>query len=228
MRRMLSLAQEWKVLDRVPRVRMSAVLILETGLRVGEAVGLEWPDVHLLPRDHAKLHPDSEGEIKERQAELSLSESTAVMLRARKATSQSSGVSPVEIPESPIPGTSLDHRHADVRTALKLPKEFVLHSLRHTMLSHLGEAGADVFSIMRIAGHSSATVSRRYVRPTPEGLERAFERLQELNLAKFEVAEAETRAEAVGSSVVPANSLTPKKRRPIKSSQVVDFTKKGP
>ena len=31
---------------------------------------------------------------------------------------------------------------------------------------------------MRIAGHSSIVVSQRYVHPTPEAVERAFERLQ--------------------------------------------------
>lgn len=64
---------------------------------------------------------------------------------------------------------------------MKLPKEFVIHSLRHTMLTRLGEAGVDAFTIMRIAGHSSITISQRYVHPSPEALERAFERLEALN-----------------------------------------------
>jgi hypothetical protein len=51
------------------------------------------------------------------------------------------------------------------------------------MLTRLGEAGADSFTIKRIAGHSSVTVSERYVHPTPEGLERAFEKLERLNEA---------------------------------------------
>ena len=41
---------------------------------------------------------------------------------------------------------------------------------------------------MRIAGHSSVTVSQRYVHPTPESLERAFKRLENLNAQKFEAA----------------------------------------
>lgn len=46
------------------------------------------------------------------------------------------------------------------------------------MLTRLGESGVDAFTIMRIAGHSSFTVSQRYIHPTPEAVERAFERLQ--------------------------------------------------
>lgn len=49
------------------------------------------------------------------------------------------------------------------------------------MLTRLGESGADAFTIMRIAGHSSVTISLRYVHPSPESLERAFERLDAMN-----------------------------------------------
>jgi integrase len=73
---------------------------------------------------------------------------------------------------------SLDHDHAELREALKLPKGFVIHSLWHTALSRLGEAGASAFEIMKIAGHSSAIISQRYVHPSPEAIERTFERLE--------------------------------------------------
>ena len=58
--------------------------------------------------------------------------------------------------------TSLNHRHS---TELKLERDFVLHSLRHTMLTRLGEAGVDAFTIMGIAEDSSVTVSQKYVHP---------------------------------------------------------------
>ena len=34
---------------------------------------------------------------------------------------------------------------------------------------------------MKIAGHSSVTVSQKYVHPSPEAIERAFERLETMN-----------------------------------------------
>jgi hypothetical protein len=49
------------------------------------------------------------------------------------------------------------------------------------MLTRFGESGADAFSIMKIAGHSSVTVSHRYVHPSPEFLERTFERFNAMN-----------------------------------------------
>jgi hypothetical protein len=45
-------------------------------------------------------------------------------------------------------------------------KDFVLHSLRHTMLTR-GEAGAESFTIMQIVGHGSVTIPRRWVHSNP-------------------------------------------------------------
>jgi integrase len=84
LRRALRLAHEWRVLDRLPRIRLlpgeknrefvlsreqesnylnaapqplrdAALQILDTGLRVGEAVGLRWDDIHLDPAGEGKL-----------------------------------------------------------------------------------------------------------------------------------------------------------------------------
>jgi hypothetical protein len=81
--------------------------------------------------------------------------------------------------------TSINHLHKDVTAPKEGGKrkpifsaDFVMHSLRHTMLTRLGESGVDAFTIMRIAGHSSIVVSQRYIHPTPETVECAFERLQ--------------------------------------------------
>ena len=81
--------------------------------------------------------------------------------------------------------TSINHLHRDVsapkidgkRQPIFSP-DFVMHSLRHTMLTRLGESGVDALTIMRIAGYSSIVVSQRYIHPTPEAVEHAFERLQ--------------------------------------------------
>jgi len=62
--------------------------------------------------------------------------------------------------------------------------ERLLHSLRHTYGTRLGEGRADAFTIMKLMDHSSVTVSQRYVHPSPETLEGAVDRLQALNLKK--------------------------------------------
>lgn len=258
LRRLLRLAQEWKVLDRVPRIRLLrgernrefvlthalepkyleaapqplkdlAILILETGVRPGEAANLPWADVYLQPAVRAKFGYIAirRGKSKNAKRNLSLTARAAEMLKARKAEVKSSWVFPGDSPDDAILVTSVDHQHEKVRDTLKLPAEFVVNSLRHTMLTRLGEAGADAFTIMRIAGHSSVTVSQRYVHPTPEGMERAFERLENLNAVKFEQAAAEAK-EAVGGSRVPQEITKVKICRRQKCSQVVEIQREGP
>jgi site-specific recombinase XerD len=102
------------------------------------------------------------------------------MLINRSLESKSAFVFAVEHVK-PFLITSLCHQHNKVRTSLNLSTDFVVHSLRHTMLTRLGEAGTDVFTIKQIAGHSSVKVSEKYVHPIPEGLERVFERLEVFN-----------------------------------------------
>ena len=82
------------------------------------------------------------------------------------------------------------------------------------MLTRLGEAGADAFTIMKIAGHSSVTVPQRYVRPTPEGMDRAFDRLESLNAEKFEQAELEAKGEGDQAPKFPGFPPHPKRAVP--------------
>jgi integrase len=88
--------------------------------------------------------------------------------------------SQMRLPSGHLSIYTLEGQHSRVRKAQEIC-ECVLHSFRHTLGTRLGEAGADTFTIMRIMGHSTVTVSQKYVHPTPEALERAFERLEALN-----------------------------------------------
>ena len=56
-------------------------------------------------------------------------------------------------------------------------REFVLYSLRHTLLIRLGESGCDAWTLARIAGHRSITISARYVHPSENAVLDAVERL---------------------------------------------------
>ena len=56
-------------------------------------------------------------------------------------------------------------------------RPFVLYSLRHTFLTRLGDSGCDVWTLARIAGHSSITVSMRYVHSSEDAALDAMARL---------------------------------------------------
>jgi integrase len=211
LRRALRLAHEWKVIDRLPKIRLLqgertrefvlsreqepvylkaapeplkdlALLMLDTGLRDGEALALKWPDVHLRPAPTAKFGylQVHKGKSPKARRTVSLTARVRSMLAARSKKSSSEFAFPGR-KGKPILVTSLDHQHAKVRELLKMPEDFVVHSLRHTMLTRLGLLGVDAFTIMKIAGHSSITISQRYVHPSPESVERAFEKLEVSN-----------------------------------------------
>jgi integrase len=215
LRRMLRLAHEWKEIQRVPRIRLLsgervrdfvlsrkqeeiylaacrqplhdiAVLMLETGLRIGETINLEWTDIILEPVNGARFGflRVREGKSKNARRVIPLTDRASAMLSSRRESGSSRFVF-ANREGNPYVGTSLNHLHRDVcapkvegKRRPIFPADFVLHSLRHTMLTRLGESGVDAFTIMRIAGHSSIVVSQRYIHPTPEAVERAFERLQ--------------------------------------------------
>jgi len=215
LRRMLRLARKWKAITAVPDVELMtgernrefvlsrteeetylnacpqplqdiAVLMLETGLRIGEALRLSWEDIVMKPVNGARFGflRVREGKSKNARRIIPLSDRAAFMLNERESARTSEYVFANREGQVYL-GTSMNHLHRDVAAPIVDKKrkpifhpDFVLHSLRHTMLTRLGESGVDAFTIMRIAGHSSITVSQRYIHPTPEAVERAFERLQ--------------------------------------------------
>jgi integrase len=124
LRRLLRLAQEWKIIDRVPRIRMLkgerlrefvlshkdeptyletcpqplkavALLILDTGVRPGEACNLGWSEVHLEPAINARfgyIHITG-GKSRYAKRNLSLTSRAGEMLRTRKAVANSNWAS---------------------------------------------------------------------------------------------------------------------------------------
>lgn len=212
LRRALRLAYKWKIIARLPQIQLLqgerernfvliqaqeavylgaavqplhdvALLLLDTGLRVSEALNLQRPSVHLQPTPGAQFGylRVEDGKSKNARRNVPLTARVTAMLKVRQADAQLSWVFASEKTGGPWVPTSINHQHERLRGALKLPKDFVIHSFRHTCLTRLGESGADAFTIMRIAGHSSVTVSQRYVHPSPETVERAFERLERMN-----------------------------------------------
>lgn len=66
------------------------------------------------------------------------------------------------------------HRNA-IRVSGVRP--FVMYALRHTFLTRLGEAGCDAWTLARIAGHTSISMSARYVHPSEDAVMNVFSRL---------------------------------------------------
>ncbi len=152
-------------------------------MRLGEVLALRWEDVKLKPVGDARrgyVHVAS-GKSQNATRNIPLSEPARALLESLQEHSKGEYVFTKDDGITPLSRITLGHQHIRVRKLLKHPADFVIHSFRHTMLTRMGERGVDVFTIMKLAGHSSVSVSQRYVHPTPETLEMAFDKLEQGN-----------------------------------------------
>lgn len=70
---------------------------------------------------------------------------------------------------------AIEKASARAKESNKKPiKHFQPYVLRHTALTQLAQAGCDAFTLARIAGHSSITITQRYIHPQADAIERAF------------------------------------------------------
>ena len=136
---------------------------------------------------------------------LSLTERVQSMLRGRVERNDSNCIFFNENGDGPYRISSLDHQNKRLRKQLQLPEDAVIHSLRHTRLTRLGESGAEEFAIMKMAGYSSVTVSERYTHPSSESVERTFSKLQEFSAGAIKqrpATMADSRPRVLETSVV--------------------------
>ncbi|HEY6291806.1 MAG TPA: site-specific integrase [Terriglobia bacterium] len=212
LRKALRLAQEWRIINRVPRIRMlpgertrefvlsreqermylefapqplrdATILMLDAPLRVGELLALEWRDVALsaapgAPHGFLSIR---RGKTANARRFIPLTGRAHAILESRQAKTVSAFVFTDGSGIEPLSRFTLRDQHTKMRQTLKLPADAVIHSFRHTACTRLGEAGADAFAIMRLAGHSTVTVSQKYVHPSAEALGLAIQRLEAMN-----------------------------------------------
>jgi integrase len=153
-----------------------ATIILDEGFRPSEVFALRWSHV-FFNDDGTGLVQVTEGKSKAAHRMLPMTPRVYELLQGRH---ESCGRPTEEwiFPSSSECGhfngdTAKDqHRKALTDSGVKA---FVPYTLRHTALTNLGEkAGGDVFVLARIAGHSSITVTQRYIHPQAEAINRVF------------------------------------------------------
>ena len=175
----LAREREREYLDACPEfLRNWVTLAVETGMRRKELQSSKWADVHFEPIGKARcgnVHVcGTKSENSKPNLPLTATAQMVLLRQRQRQLSQCEYVFTMEDPTKPASVSAVNHCHERVREVLGLPREFVLHSLRHTFGTRLGATGTDVFTIQRLMGHSSITVSQRYVHPTPEIMENAI------------------------------------------------------
>ncbi len=147
------------------RDRAILELLYATGLRVGELVSLDWPEVDLSGQVLRVLGKGG----KERM--VPFGRAAAAALSAWLADWEEVRGEAVIEEDEPV---FLNHRggrltERSVRRRLDRHVESAAvaagvhpHTLRHTFATHLLEAGADLRSIQELLGHSSLSTTQRY------------------------------------------------------------------
>ena len=162
---------------REPLASIGAVLV-DTGLRPEECYRLVWDSITWSNGRNGTLLV-THGKTKAARRVIPVTPSVRAVLEKRweAAGKPLEGwVWPAPTQSGHVEPSSLKKQH---RRALRIAgvREFVLYSLRHTFLTRLGESGCDAWTLARIAGHSSITISARYVHPSENAVLAAVERL---------------------------------------------------
>ncbi|MCP3963163.1 MAG: tyrosine recombinase XerC [bacterium] len=162
------------------RDRAVLEVLYAAGLRVGELVGLDWPDVDLGARVLRVLGKGG----KERMVPFGAPATEALEvwrrdwpeLRVRHRPAEDDEDEPVFLSQR---GVRLSDRSVrrmiDRRAAAAgIPAGVHPHTLRHTFATHLLEEGADLRTIQELLGHSSLATTQRYTHVEIERMLRIY------------------------------------------------------
>jgi integrase/recombinase XerC len=162
-----------------PRDRAIAVLLVNTGLRIGECAALDVDDVAVSARKGRVVVREGKGDA---YREVALNAETRDALDAwtpaRRKQLQGSTERALFVSRK---GARLTTRALDlVIRALATEADLALsaHTLRHTCLTRLVRDGADVVLVAEIAGHRRLETTRRYSLPSQADRQAAMERLK--------------------------------------------------
>lgn len=139
------------------------VLAIQTGLRRGELLSLEWSDVNLEQKFISVRGANAKsgkGRV------IPLNSTTYQLLTQWKEQSGSSRfIFPSEIPEQPISDIKKGWGALIADAGIK---DFRFHDLRHHFASSLVMAGVDLNTVRELLGHSDLKMTLRYAHLAPE------------------------------------------------------------
>jgi integrase len=177
--RVLTLQEEAKYLEAaVEPLAAIATVLVDSGLRPDECFRLRWEHINLNGERYGNLRV-LEGKTKAARRVIPLTKRVHSVLVARWENAgrpEEGWVFPAPTKQEHVWHDSLRVQHQKALEASKV-KPFVIYALRHTFLTRLGESGCDVWTLARIAGHSSIKMSERYVHPGSESVVNAMNRL---------------------------------------------------
>jgi integrase len=168
--RVLSSEEEealFSALGKNELVKNIVTFALHTGMRRGEIFNLKWFDVD-FPRSLIQIKESKSN----KKRSIPMNETIRAMLEKIKRKSEF-------IFPSPKTGERLDNIKRSFTRAVTAAgiEDFRFHDLRHTAATRMADAGADVFTLMKILGHADIRMTSRYTHATDNALRRAVANL---------------------------------------------------
>jgi integrase len=187
--RVISLEEEARYLAAAPELLASIASVLaDTGMRPEECFRMRWENVTWLNGRYGVLLV-THGKTAAARRVIPMTPRVRGTIETRWDAAQKpeeGWIWPASTRSGHVEPSSLRKQHATTFKTLTIEaakrnekpvRQFVLYSLRHTFLTRLGQSGCDAWTLARIAGHASITISARYVHPSEDAVLDAMSRL---------------------------------------------------
>jgi integrase len=186
--RWLTFEEEGKLLDASPKWLQELIIFsLETGLRQGETLNLQWPQVDLFRRTITILEQKNRGKdtipLNERALEVLKAKARIRHIKTNYVFHNNN--------RNRIGVSNLLRAFYSATKKSKL-KGFRWHDLRHTFATRLIQAGVDLYSVQKLGRWKNIQMVMRYAHHYPESLRAGVEALNKVrqqistNLAQSE------------------------------------------
>jgi len=160
-----------------PLVSIASVLV-DSGLRPDEAYRMRWESITWINGRHGTFLVTC-GKTAAARRVLPMTPRVRAILESRWEAAgkpQDGWIWSAPTRSGHVESFSLRKQHQNALRTSKV-RPFVLYSLRHSFLTRLAESGCDVWTLSRIAGHASLTMSQRYIHPSQDAVLDAIARL---------------------------------------------------
>jgi integrase len=155
-----------------------ATLMLGSGICPGEAFSLRWE--HVTLNGHGGIIRVTEGKTAARKRPLPMVPAVYQALQTRHADQAypaDGWVFPAASRSGHLQQGSAKNQHAAALKASRV-RAFPPYVLRHTALTRIAPH-CDAWTLAKVAGHSSISITMRYIHPQGGAIERAFQSLAE-------------------------------------------------
>jgi integrase len=155
-----------------------ATLLIDSGMRPEECFRQRWENMTWVNGRHGSMLI-AHGKTAAARRVVPMTPRVRAILEQRweKADKPEEGwIWPAPTKSEHMEPSTIKKHHRKALTDSKV-RPFVLYTFRHTFLTRLGASGCDVWTLARIAGHSSIAISSRYVHPSENTVLAAMSRL---------------------------------------------------